>query len=584
MKSPELMPPRSRLFHLEPIGVGTPYVESLSGYVARLASKHSVTTSHLFSKELALHLNKPGTICSNVNFEKFAKAINGTGVIARDLAGLLGRLTLRRDLGFTTLAPWARVIAFRSLTRATLAWCPICYDEQFNLGLDSYDQLVWAIASVSVCARHKRPLEDACPYCNRCVPHLTFRSRPGHCPRCSEWLGLKGRTCANAGEMAASLPEEKRVKLKLAEWVGDLLAITPELDEPITTSKLSTNLPKLLQSHYHGRWSVISRSTSVDAKSIKRWLRAERLPSLNNLLKLCLAMNVSLRELVCVDYREINPARRGFTRELSNRSGGNLEDKLETRKTGKSRVSRKDWRNPEVLTRIEEELRAALDEYPPRSLTKIISKINCDPITLRRKFPELTKKIAENSLAYYRPRLDVSRAREALEHASSEEPPPSLTEISRRLGRSHCASTLSRKLPKLCGIIVKRYTSRFHRRINYPAIEKCLRASLSERPPSSLAALCRKLKVQEPHVRKKFPVLCGEVSQRFVQYQREVIAKRRSLVAAEITANIKDIIRDGNTPTISALIEKRTVPCGSSYYQDECRRILKNLRFISNLT
>lgn len=30
------IPPRSRLYHLEPVGVGTPYVESLTGYMARL--------------------------------------------------------------------------------------------------------------------------------------------------------------------------------------------------------------------------------------------------------------------------------------------------------------------------------------------------------------------------------------------------------------------------------------------------------------------------------------------------------------------------------------------------------------------
>jgi hypothetical protein len=40
--SPVPLPPRSRLYHLSPIGVGTSEVESLTGYLVRLAAAHSV--------------------------------------------------------------------------------------------------------------------------------------------------------------------------------------------------------------------------------------------------------------------------------------------------------------------------------------------------------------------------------------------------------------------------------------------------------------------------------------------------------------------------------------------------------------
>lgn len=36
------IPPRSRLFCLPPVGIGTAAVESLTGYVARLAMTHGV--------------------------------------------------------------------------------------------------------------------------------------------------------------------------------------------------------------------------------------------------------------------------------------------------------------------------------------------------------------------------------------------------------------------------------------------------------------------------------------------------------------------------------------------------------------
>src|ERR1044071_3182233 len=83
---PDLVfPPRSRLYHLAPIGVGTPHVECLSGYAARLADEHSTTLYYLFSREVAPLINKPGTISLRVSFASFAKAVNGLGTIAADL-------------------------------------------------------------------------------------------------------------------------------------------------------------------------------------------------------------------------------------------------------------------------------------------------------------------------------------------------------------------------------------------------------------------------------------------------------------------------------------------------------------------
>ena len=52
-------PPRSRLYHLEPIGIGTPEVESLSSYLNRLAQAHCVTVNTLIAHELLPHVGQP---------------------------------------------------------------------------------------------------------------------------------------------------------------------------------------------------------------------------------------------------------------------------------------------------------------------------------------------------------------------------------------------------------------------------------------------------------------------------------------------------------------------------------------------
>ncbi len=47
------IPERSELFCLEPIGIGTPYVESMTSYIIRLAEKHCILTGALTSEVIA---------------------------------------------------------------------------------------------------------------------------------------------------------------------------------------------------------------------------------------------------------------------------------------------------------------------------------------------------------------------------------------------------------------------------------------------------------------------------------------------------------------------------------------------------
>ena len=45
--SPLVMPPRSRLFNLNPTGLGTPAVECLASYIHRLAAAHGGHSPHI---------------------------------------------------------------------------------------------------------------------------------------------------------------------------------------------------------------------------------------------------------------------------------------------------------------------------------------------------------------------------------------------------------------------------------------------------------------------------------------------------------------------------------------------------------
>lgn len=49
---------RTRLFHLEPVGMNTGFVESLTSYSARLAAAHNVTHASLFGREIPPLINR----------------------------------------------------------------------------------------------------------------------------------------------------------------------------------------------------------------------------------------------------------------------------------------------------------------------------------------------------------------------------------------------------------------------------------------------------------------------------------------------------------------------------------------------
>lgn len=57
-----LFPERSRLYHLEPIAIGTAHVEGLISYVCRLAEAHCVSPGILTKQEILPSLRKIYTV------------------------------------------------------------------------------------------------------------------------------------------------------------------------------------------------------------------------------------------------------------------------------------------------------------------------------------------------------------------------------------------------------------------------------------------------------------------------------------------------------------------------------------------
>lgn len=564
------IPPRSRLYHLEPVGVGTPHVESLSGYASRLAEEHSTTLYYLFSEEVAPLIDKPGTISGRVSFASFSKAANGLGVTAADLVEVLEKLTLRRDLRLTTLLPWAGLISSKNLTRELRAWCPACYGDTVAGGGKVYDQLLWQIQCVTACARHERRLEHECPHCGRRQVPLGHRIRPGFCGRCLGWLGHGPSSYLR--EQSSESGQIMEEELIAAKEVGKLLAAAPDLSPRVALTCLSANLRRRAGSMFQGRGVTSPLRLPADKQTIRCWIRGTQSPSLPLLLKTCLTLNVSPVDLLR------NGSYEGLSCDEVVRADEEAPTSIRREPDEAGAGSRYiDWTDQESLAHVESRLRAVLEEYPPSSLTKIARELRCARGMLRRKFPVLTSQVAARSGDYFRPRVSSGAMLEALRAALDEEPPPSLTDVSRRIGRGASITTLHKKFPQKSRQIVERYAAVKKRRLDDKAIENKLLAAVETHPPPSTLEVSREIGVASATLYSKFPDLFRAISSRSAIFRRERDARNREAARAEIRAICESLLREGQYPSNALVRSMMTTPCQSQVFSEARRAALAEL-------
>lgn len=131
------IPPRSRLFPLVPVGIGTGQSESLTSYVMRLAEAHCLYVTTLYS--LILH---PAVRAEVENQDSEGSRIalkgahgitrsghtwNGVSEVASRHVRALERLTCVKDLHLLTWLPWEAALSHQ--LRQRRAWCPACFSQ-----------------------------------------------------------------------------------------------------------------------------------------------------------------------------------------------------------------------------------------------------------------------------------------------------------------------------------------------------------------------------------------------------------------------------------------------------------------------
>ncbi|HEY1353409.1 MAG TPA: TniQ family protein [Ktedonobacteraceae bacterium] len=386
-------PVRSTLYALSPIGMGTAFVESLTSYIARLADAHSVFCGRLIEKVIAPLV--PGYSPLERQHGLFrgdgdkSNLVNATGIRALYAVQALETLTLRTDLRHLTLLFLAEGFYSRGLIRQTKAWCPVCYEEWRNAGQLVYDPLLWVFQDISICMRHKQRLLTHCPYqdCNRSCQPLAWRAQPGYCPFCQRWLGMP----LEDGEKAKEPFTEEEIVWQ--QWVsdalGNTLAVAPEFSNRPEREQVSKVLAHTVQQLSGGYIATLARTLGLGIPQLGQWVRNEKVPQMDMLLRICSALSLSLHEMLFCDPNTLHPR---------------IRDKV---------LPPQSWRRRPGLPLDREYLRQELenafasDAYPPLSLAEISRRLGHLQVTLYQCHAEACYAIARRYKDYLQQRKET---------------------------------------------------------------------------------------------------------------------------------------------------------------------------------
>lgn len=377
---PEILP-RSTLYQIEAIGIGTPLVESLTGYFARLSEAHCLIPGVLMEKKFAPLLNK--TYGGTLNkIYKFTGAINGTGIMAADLVQALQNLTLRNDLEFLTLLNWSELLPSRNLLRSVRAWCPACYKEWYQTSQIVYEPLLWVFDVVKVCPYHKQKLSQKCPHCNETNYTLAWQSRPGYCSKCGDWLGSQVDTDIATSKILSQA--ELEFEIWVATTIGELLAYTPHLKFPLSKENIAKALYAYIEQVTEGNMAAFARLLQIPKNTLWFWCKGESQPSLQALLKICYSLKISILDFLIAGIESASSLKKNRL--------------LPVQAQTKPRASSKPFDTDKVKKYLTTMLMS--NEYPPPSMEEVARRINCDRRTIFRHFRDLCSAISAKYIQY----------------------------------------------------------------------------------------------------------------------------------------------------------------------------------------
>lgn len=376
-----LISPRSILYCLEPIGIGTSQVECLTSYISRLAEAHCVYPGILMQKLIAPSIRESPLINESrhrMRLRNDPQSGTFNGILSQSAIAVyaLEALTQQHALRFLTLQTWKEVFPYHLLQHATRAWCPACLEEWRSRGQVIYDPLLWTFRVMTDCTQHRCKLSTHCPQigCEREIPWLSWSSLPGYCPYCHQWLGRP----------ASAMVEVDKDALYSQEWIteqlGTILALAPKLESPPSRTRIHAVLQHFCQQMSHGNVNAFARKLKIHETTVLYWFNRGFIPQLELLLTLCAISGVSLKACLLDEMTSL--------RYLPESHVPKIERTKKQHRKAPENANNQHIRHTLQMT-------LASDEEPPPSLKEVARRLKISPYYLRKYHLDLCEAISD---------------------------------------------------------------------------------------------------------------------------------------------------------------------------------------------
>lgn len=286
------------LYNLEPIGIGTAFVESLSSYIMRLAAAHMVNVSALMKYVIADSLEfETNELGKPIGRQRFVKDINGMGTKATDMVRSLEKLTGRQDLKFLTMIPFSGKFNNSDLVNSVSECCPYCFQEQRESGIPPYIPLIWCLTPFKYCVVHGTKLGCTCPYCDTSSEVSGLSSVIGYCSRCKSWKGSQ------------ALP--KISHSSQFSGANDFAIRLIGRGNEFADMPMNSTFPSMMK-YLMGRKMrmvdcvAMARLMKCGESTIKRWVSGEWLPSLPKAIFMARRFNIDPMDILTSSGEEMS--------------------------------------------------------------------------------------------------------------------------------------------------------------------------------------------------------------------------------------------------------------------------------------
>ncbi len=359
---------RSCLYSIEPIGVGTINVESLSSYISRLADAHCVVVGDIMTHLIAPKIDKKYVKGGN-GFYKSSSAINGHGNIAVNFIEVIGLLTKRTDIEKTTFFNCRELVPFRGLLKPRRHWCPTCFQADLESKHIVYERLSWTLQPFLKCIIHDSILESTCPNCKSCMYTLERKSVPGYCTKCYCWLGNHNRENHSIDNFC------RKTNDTIRDFFSDFTNLSFKSD------CVSHSISFYIENNFESSLTKAADFFGYSKSSLWGWKESTNLAPLKTLIDITSKLQLNLSSFINIEKSEMIL--------IDNRIN----------KTVPSERTKKNH------NKIKEFLNMVITDKMPYSLSEIAKLMECDRKLLTQRYPKECRQIK----TFYQNNIEIKK-------------------------------------------------------------------------------------------------------------------------------------------------------------------------------